>query len=72
MKKKKKHKKQQGATHPVSESERFEEMLERAANNPRSIGIINFDTTPRKLRRPSHIGETSDIRIDKKNSSIWW
>ena len=72
MKKKTKHKKQQGATHLISESERVKSIM-RAASNPEksnSETFLGFSIKTRHLR-PRNVGETSDILIDKKDSSFF-
>ena len=46
----------------------------RAMTNPEksnSKPSFGYSTKTRHLR-PRNAGETSDIRIDKKDSSIWW
>ena len=68
---KKKHKKQQDATHPISESEHIENLM-RAASNPEksnSETFLGFSIKTRHLR-PRNVGEISDIRIDKRDSYI--
>ena len=72
MKKKTEHKKQQDATHPISESERVKSII-RAMTNPEksnSEPSFEFSTKPRSLRL-RNAGETSDICIDKKDSSFF-
>lgn len=64
MKKKRKHKKQQGATHPISESERIKNLMQI------SNGKLKYDKTLRKLRIPSDMGKTSGVRINKKDMYV--
>lgn len=66
MEKKTKHKKQQVTTRPISEREHDQNIV----LIPVGTEILKFDATPRKLRITSHIGETSDISIDKKDMYI--
>ena len=68
MKEKTKHKKQQDATHPISESERVEEILEKMANSKEPP--LKYDKNPRKLI-PGDIEETSIVRLVKRDSPIW-
>ena len=72
MKKKMKHKKQHSATHPTSESDRIENLKRTAANPEKPTLKLKFNMKLRELRTPSDVEETSDLRIDKKISSIWW
>ena len=73
MEKKTKHKKQQAATHPISESERIKIIVQAMTNPEKSNSEPSFEfTTKTRHILPSDVGETSDIRIDKKDSSIWW
>ena len=73
MKKKTKHKKQQGATHPISESERIKSIIQVMTNPEKSNSKPTFEfSTKTRHIRPRDVGETSDILIDKKDSSIWW
>jgi len=70
VKKKAKHIKQQDATHPINESECIKEILERMAN-PGESTKLEYDKTLRKLTPSDATAETSGIRLDKKDSSIW-
>ena len=72
MKKKTKHKKQQAAKHPINESERVKSIVQTMTNPEKSNSEppLEFSTKTRHLR-PRNVGETSDIRIDKKDSSFF-
>jgi len=70
---KKKYKKQRGATRPISEHERVRKIIKAAANLEEfnREPTFEFSSETRHLRT-RHVEETSDIHIDKKDSSIWW
>ena len=69
MKKKKKHKKQLRATHPISESERIENLM-RVVSNPGEPTKLKYDKTQRKLI-PSSVENTSVVSLVKKDSLLW-
>ena len=70
MKQKTKLKKQLGATHPICESERIEDLM-RIVSNPGESGLeLEYDKTPRTLCIPSDVEETSGIHIDRKDLAI--
>jgi hypothetical protein len=71
MKKNSKHKKQQGLTHPISVSERIEEILERAANNPKSIYVIRGSKKLRKLFLPDGTEGAHTISIRPEGRHIF-
>ena len=72
MEKKTKHKKQQAAKHPISESERIKSIVQAMTNPEKSNSKPSFGySTKTRHLRPRNVGETSDICIDKKDSSFF-
>lgn len=70
MNKKRKHKKQQAAKHPISESERVEGVLEGMAN-PEEPTKLEYDKTLRKVIPLDAAAETSVISLVKKDLLLW-
>ena len=68
--KKRRNEKREVATHQISEQERVQNIIQAASNPEKSVHKLKYNKKPRRLRVPSNIGETTGIRIDRKDAII--
>ena len=73
MEKKTKHKKQQAAKHPISESERIKSIVQAMTNPEKSNSEppFEFSTKTRHILPIDAAAETSVIRLVKKDLLLW-